>query len=405
MRLRNLHVKNIGPFKEALLDFSPDFPGKPEGNRPVTIITGMNGAGKSIVIDAIRAAFSGGRVLERNIVADEKDFLIEMELEYDGSLHSVSTSSLKEKCIQAAVDYNTIEKPLVYGYGPSDKVHGWIIDYWSAKSPTDAFRIKNMTSIEHRNVMKGVMTGKKSNMDLVNFICHTDYLRTSEMPEEKDLGNVMYGKLKEIIQLCLENGTFKYVRRSDLTPIVEQNGIELSLEKLSSGNLFLLEHLLLLLCKMYSVSVLNRLKPEEITNLPGLLLIDEIETHMHPRWQKKVLGIIRRIFPNMQIILTTHSPFVVASIESARIYTCISKAGYNEVCDETEKYAHMPVEEVLMSDAFGGVHPFNDYITSLMQQRKRLIEEGKKTEAREVANHLYEINPEYFSYLHFTGGF
>lgn len=264
MKIQTLHIRNIGPFREASLDFPSAFSNDSDGSQPVTIITGMNGAGKSIVIDAIRAAFGGGKVLERNIVADENDFLIEMQLEYDGSLHRISTSSLVDGAIQAAVDDRSVARPLTYGYEISDKVHAWVIDYWSARSPVDSFRINNMTHIEHRNALKGVMTGKKSNRDLVNFICQTDYLRTSEMPEEKELGRVMYDRLKEIMQACLESGTFKYVRRSDLTPIVEQNGVELSLEKLSSGNLFLLEHLLLLLCKIYSVAVLNKLKPSEI---------------------------------------------------------------------------------------------------------------------------------------------
>ena len=303
--------------------------------------------------------------------------------------------------IKAATEYNSITRPLKFGYEKSDKVHPWVIDYWSAKAPTDSFNIKNMANINHFDVMKGVMSGIKSNLDLVNFICQIDYLRSSEMPTEKQLGEVVYDKLKEIVEACLDKGIFKYVRRADLTPIIEQNGTELSLEKLSSGNLFLLEHLLLLLCKMYSVSVLNGMGPKDIVNIPGLLLIDEIETHMHPKWQKKILGIIRRFFPNLQIILTTHSPFVVASIDGARIYTCVSRTGYSEVCDETERYAHMPVEEVLMSDAFDEVHPFNDEIADLMHKRKQLIEAGRKDKAKEIENVLFSMNPEYFSYLRF----
>ena len=102
MKLRTLHIRNIGPFKEASLDFLSDSVEKAEQTQPVTIITGMNGAGKSIVIDAIRAAFSGGKILERNIVANEEDFLIEMELEYDGSSHQVSTYTARgmNLCIQ-----------------------------------------------------------------------------------------------------------------------------------------------------------------------------------------------------------------------------------------------------------------------------------------------------------------
>ena len=208
----------------------------------------------------------------------------------------------------------------------------------------------------------------------------------------------MYSSLKSIINECLDNGEFLYVRRTDITPIVRQNGIELSLEKLSSGNIFLIEHLVMLLCKMYSVCVLNELEPEDITKIPGLLLIDEIENHLHPKWQKKILGIIRRTFPNLQIILTTHSPFVVASVEGARIYTCVSKGNYSVIEDETDRYSHLPVEEILASDVFA-VSSFNDDITELMRKRKELIGSGKLEEAKEIEQKLVAINPEYFMYL------
>ena len=158
------------------------------------------------------------------------------------------------------------------------------------------------------------------------------------------------------------------------------------------------------MCKMYSISILKQLPPMQIFNIPGLLLIDEIETHLHPKWQKKILGIIRSLFPNLQIILTTHSPFVVASMDGARIYTCVPQTGYSELRDETERYGHMPVEEILVSDIFG-VQPFNEDITNLITTRKLLIENGKKEEARKVAEKLYEINPEYFSYLNIKNEF
>lgn len=394
MKIEKLHIKNIGPFKEAVIEFATEY-NEVTGEQPVTIITGMNGAGKSIVIDAIRAALSGQQ-LERDIVADINYFSIEINVIVNGNTQWLSTSTLQYGHIQE-VDYN-IGRPLVIGYDVPGPVNNWVIDYWSSKSPSDSFKITNMTTIQHEKALMGVMLGNKSNLDLINFICHIDYLRTSEMPAEKELGNIMYEKMKDVINQCLDNGQFKYVRRTDLTPIIEQNGIELSFEKLSSGNLFLIEHLLLLMCKMYSISILNQLPPQQIFGIPGLLLIDEIETHLHPKWQKKILGIIRSLFPNLQIILTTHSPFVVASMDGARIYTCVPHTGYSELRDETERYGHMPVEEILMSDIFG-VYPFNDQITQLMMDRKQLIENGEKEEARKVAEKLYKINPEYFSYL------
>jgi len=60
--------------------------------------------------------------------------------------------------------------------------------------------------------------------------------------------------------------------------------------------------------------------PEPLT-APGILLIDEIELHLHPRWQQTVIPNLRKVFPNTQIIVSTHSPQVLTSIheESIRI--------------------------------------------------------------------------------------
>ena len=55
-------------------------------------------------------------------------------------------------------------------------------------------------------------------------------------------------------------------------------------------------------------------------DLPGIVLIDEIELHLHISWQKKVLPFLIKVFPNLQFIVATHSPFVVSSIESAVVY-------------------------------------------------------------------------------------
>lgn len=396
MRIKSLHVRNIGPFREATVDFAtPD--NIEASEQPITIITGMNGAGKSIVIDSIRAILSAQQ-LERNIVADTADFCVEVEADYDNtgtvkwSVSQFVSGHLKD------VDYLNINRFFQHGYKLTDRVYNWVADYWSSKLPTDSFQINNMMSIDHKMVLKDSMLGKKSNIDLTNFICQVDYLRSSEMPSEKALGESLYNTLKLIVNECLDNGEFLYVRRTDITPIVLQNGHELSLEKLSSGNIFLIEHLLMLLCKMYSVSVLNHLNPLELTKIPGLLLIDEIENHLHPKWQKKILGIIRRTFPNLQIILTTHSPFVVSSVEGARIYTCVSKGDYSIIEDETDRYNHLPVEEVLASDVFG-VSSFNDEITNLLRERKAFITSGEMESAKQIEQMLIKINPEYFMYL------
>lgn len=47
----------------------------------------------------------------------------------------------------------------------------------------------------------------------------------------------------------------------------------------------------------------------------GIVLIDEIELHMHPSWQRRVLGFLKRVFPNIQFIVTTHSPQILGEVD------------------------------------------------------------------------------------------
>lgn len=61
-------------------------------------------------------------------------------------------------------------------------------------------------------------------------------------------------------------------------------------------------------------------KLRTIFDLEGIVLIDEIETHLHLELQKKILPMLTELFPNLQFIISTHSPFVLSSLDNAVIY-------------------------------------------------------------------------------------
>ncbi len=54
--------------------------------------------------------------------------------------------------------------------------------------------------------------------------------------------------------------------------------------------------------------------PRVLAQTPGIVLIDELDVHLHPKWQREVVETLRRVFPRLQFISTTHSPFVVQSL-------------------------------------------------------------------------------------------
>ena len=56
-------------------------------------------------------------------------------------------------------------------------------------------------------------------------------------------------------------------------------------------------------------------------NKPAILLIDEVENHLHPTWQRRVIPALLNHFPALQIFATTHSPFVVAGLKVGQVHT------------------------------------------------------------------------------------
>ncbi len=61
-----------------------------------------------------------------------------------------------------------------------------------------------------------------------------------------------------------------------------------------------------------------------------ILFLDEIDIHLHPKWQRKILPAVQKLFPNSQIFVSTHSPFVVGSVEDAWIYQLPEKGKQTE---------------------------------------------------------------------------
>ena len=54
--------------------------------------------------------------------------------------------------------------------------------------------------------------------------------------------------------------------------------------------------------------------PRVLAQTPGVVLIDELDVHLHPKWQRGVVESLRSVFPRLQFITTTHSPFIVQSL-------------------------------------------------------------------------------------------
>ena len=69
----------------------------------------------------------------------------------------------------------------------------------------------------------------------------------------------------------------------------------------------------------YRMALLNPALGDRVLETPGIVLIDEIDLHLHPLWQARILGDLTTIFPKVQFIVTTHAPVVISSVRASHV--------------------------------------------------------------------------------------
>ena len=88
---------------------------------------------------------------------------------------------------------------------------------------------------------------------------------------------------------------------------------------------------------------LNPDDPTPTTNGKGVVLIDELDLHLHPTWQRQIIGSLRGAFPAVQFICTTHSPFLIQALHSGTLIN------FNQPTDEerpAEAFHQQSIEDI-----------------------------------------------------------
>jgi predicted ATP-binding protein involved in virulence len=88
---------------------------------------------------------------------------------------------------------------------------------------------------------------------------------------------------------------------------------------------------------------------------PGILLIDEVDMHLHPRWQQLVVELLQKAFPAMQMVLSTHSPHVLSTVDVTSIRVIRLRDGQGVI--ETPTFQTRGVESADVLASIMGVDP------------------------------------------------
>ena len=123
---------------------------------------------------------------------------------------------------------------------------------------------------------------------------------------------------------------------------------------------------------------------DKVLESPGVILIDEIDMHLHPSWQSRIITSLLETFTNVQIITTTHSPIVISNIKSE--YLRILKN--NEIMRPLVDY-NREIEDILNIIMETDYRP--EEVRELINQIHQNIENKELVKAKKLLNQLKDL--------------
>ncbi|MCR4818750.1 MAG: AAA family ATPase [Fretibacterium sp.] len=331
MRIKNIHLLNYRGMEDLTVDFGPG----------VNLIIGDNAAGKSSLLSGLSVALA--HLLTGNgepfFHMDKEDVraavhpagdattsveyytptIVEGEFEFRGGSWHYSCRKDNEVSVphvdipsgkaewdkmQEMFNDNSATLPLI-SYQNDERS---LIPFDEAMQPDG--------QIERRQGYHNCLSGKPFFESVQNWCARMDYIGYKLKHEP-----VEYGLFKRIASRFITELTESAdAVQVDFSPalnrlVYSEGGNSYFIHNLSAGY----QSVLCLIMELaYRTALLNP-RLDNLSSLEGVVLIDEIDLHLHPRWQWKILGALRATFPGVQFIIATHSPIVISSAEDAKL--------------------------------------------------------------------------------------
>jgi predicted ATP-binding protein involved in virulence len=328
MKIEQLEVKNFKGFAHKLIEFSPQF----------NLLVGDNGSGKTAVLDALAVGIGAlllgfDDIVSRTIknheirqIDRESGQIITFEPQYPvivrcrGKLNDTETVTWERSLSKKGGKTTSKEaKPLIqYAHHYQQQVRQDqtiilpLISYYSTGRLWLQKKEKSVEVFSPGSRMLGYVdclepaSGKKMLMR---------WLKTMAMAAiQKQVPMEVLEGLKTAVKNCLEGCQAVYYD-------IQQNELVVTLADKHSRPAQLLSDGQRTILAMtadiaYRAAVLNpHLGDKAILETPGIILIDELDLHLHTSWQQKIINCLRTTFPLIQFIVTTHSPTIMQSLQ------------------------------------------------------------------------------------------
>lgn len=302
----------------------------------LNVILGVNGSGKTSILQALAISLSrlSSRIATGRSVGLKVDSLdirngaqkldIRVSLTYAG--HSYGTSIRRERVGQA-------KQFLLQNDLPGFNVLGAILqgalnDDAKTSVPVFAFlpvnravleiplRIRTRHRFDQVSAYEGAFESKRNFRTFFEWFREREDLENEQRVDRSGFRDPQLNAVRKAIEGLMGGYTELRVRRSPLRMVLRKGREELQVNQLSDGEKTLLATL---------GEIARRLaiaNPDNSNPLSGsgVVMIDEVDLHLHPKWQRIVVQKLPEIFPNIQFFLTTHSPVIAGSVRPENLF-------------------------------------------------------------------------------------
>ena len=323
--IEEVEINNFFSVEDVLLDFN--------GSKEVYLL-GENGDGKSLILIAIYLAFNGNYILSNT------------DLEQTGKAVDILRTNSKTRLLgidQTSREYgptasNYLQNLFAYGthrgrYSTdTPEEYGFMTLFDSDKTLTNPVSwLKDQKLLE-----------LEKKLDSINMIPENKRLPYSFSVEF--LERVLFDLLERNVQIKIGGEGVIFIEK----------GVSLSFDQLSEGYKSILIFVSDLLYRLSK----NVKDGESIYDIKASVLVDEIDLHLHPKWQKVIIGKLRKIFPKVQFIFTTHSPTIILGASEEAIIFRVYRNADDGKTRVSEPYLrknldHLMINSLITSPLFG----------------------------------------------------
>ncbi len=351
VRLKELKIDNISIFKrEQSLSF----------HERLTCIIGWNGSGKTSLLRSIVLGFTGFEQEESMSSNDDKLDRLQNLLKITGELEN-SMGKAKYAptgSINLSYSINNIESPPNEVLFKTENNKVQIRDAEKFNSINDTIyaclfiafpQMQGENEEETKEQLPNVQDTKAMLyrdpdnrlqkfakwLRKVNFISKTKRGNNESNVKEEGLLDAAFTIVNRITNLSDEDAVRNNVSLHKIVPIdgvndpiwvkIGKNTEPIPLELISDGYNNIFGWTGYLITRLSEVA--DVLKVEDFMDVPAIVLIDEIDTYLHPQWQSRILAVLVDMFTNIQFVVTTHSPYVVGSVPQDLMSLYICKDG------------------------------------------------------------------------------